>query len=116
MIPGEFRDVDAPAGEIRNSLVPLPYKEPSQTLFQLLGFVIESGKSFAAVADMKLGEGNEVNPVGTTMALLERGMKVMSAIHKRMHSVIKLSKRKTLMHGLMLSQYLILIFFLLRNG
>jgi|TARA_A100000172_G_scaffold51604_1_gene32488 hypothetical protein len=85
LVPGEFRDVDAPAGEIRNSLVPLPYKEPSATLFQLLGFVIESGKSFAAVADMKLGEGNEVNPVGTTMALLERGMKVMSAIHKRMH-------------------------------
>ena len=55
-------------------------------MYQLLGFVIESGKSFAAVADMKLGEGNEVNPVGTTMALLERGMKVMSAIHKRMHS------------------------------
>ncbi len=85
LVPGEFRDVDAPAGDIRNSLVPLPYKEPSGTLFNLLGFVIESGKSFAAVADMKLGEGNEVNPVGTTMALLERGMKVMSAIHKRMH-------------------------------
>ncbi len=64
----------------------LPYKEPSGTLFNLLGFVIDSGKSFAAVADMKLGEGNEVNPVGTTMALLERGMKVMSAIHKRMHA------------------------------
>jgi hypothetical protein len=86
LTPGEFRDVDAPAGDIRNSLVPLPYKEPSQTLFNLLSFVIDSGKSFAAVADMKLGEGNEVNPVGTTMALLERGMKVMSAIHKRMHS------------------------------
>ena len=86
LTPGEFRDVDAPAGDIRNSLVPLPYKEPSATLFNLLGFVTESGKSFAAVADMKLGEGNEVNPVGTTMALLERGMKVMSAIHKRMHS------------------------------
>ena len=86
LVPGEFRDVDAPAGDIAGSLVPLPYKEPSGTLYQLLGFVIESGKSFAAVADMKLGEGNEVNPVGTTMALLERGMKVMSAIHKRMHS------------------------------
>jgi hypothetical protein len=86
LVPGEFRDVDAPAGDIASSLVPLPYKEPSGTLYQLLGFVIESGKSFAAVADMKLGEGNEVNPVGTTMALLERGMKVMSAIHKRMHS------------------------------
>ena len=86
LVPGEFRDVDAPAGDIASSLITLPYKEPSQTLFNLLGFVIDSGKSFAAVADMKLGEGNEVNPVGTTMALLERGMKVMSAIHKRMHS------------------------------
>ena len=85
LVPGEFRDVDAPAGDIASSLITLPYKEPSQTLFNLLGFVIDSGKSFAAVADMKLGEGNEVNPVGTTMALLERGMKVMSAIHKRMH-------------------------------
>ena len=86
LVPGEFRDVDAPAGDLRASLMTLPYKEPSGTLFNLLGFVIDSGKSFAAVADMKLGEGNEVNPVGTTMALLERGMKVMSAIHKRMHS------------------------------
>jgi len=86
LVPGEFRDVDAPAGDLKASLMTLPYKEPSQTLFNLLGFVIDSGKSFAAVADMKLGEGNEVNPVGTTMALLERGMKVMSAIHKRMHS------------------------------
>ena len=85
LVPGEFRDVDAPAGDLRASLMTLPYKEPSGTLFNLLGFVIDSGKSFAAVADMKLGEGNEVNPVGTTMALLERGMKVMSAIHKRMH-------------------------------
>ena len=85
LVPGEFRDVDAPAGDLASSLMTLPYKEPSQTLFNLLGFVIDSGKSFAAVADMKLGEGNEVNPVGTTMALLERGMKVMSAIHKRMH-------------------------------
>jgi hypothetical protein len=75
-----------PAGDLRASLMTLPYKEPSGTLFNLLGFVIDSGKSFAAVADMKLGEGNEVNPVGTTMALLERGMKVMSAIHKRMHA------------------------------
>jgi len=86
LVPGEFRDVDAPAGDLRASLMTLPYKEPSGTLFNLLGFVIDSGKSFAAVADMKLGEGNEVNPVGTTMALLERGMKVMSAIHKRMHA------------------------------
>jgi hypothetical protein len=63
----------------------LPYKEPSAVLFQLLGFAVDAGKSFAAIADMKMGEGNEQNPVGTTLALIERGTKVMSAIHKRLH-------------------------------
>ena len=81
--PGEFRDVDVTGTSIKESLLPLPYKEPSATLFQLLGFAVDAGKSFAAIADMKMGEGNEQNPVGTTMALLERGSKVMSAIHKR---------------------------------
>ena len=83
--PGEFRDVDVTGTSIRESLLPLPFKEPSQTLFQLLGFSVDAGKSFAAIADMKMGEGNEQNPVGTTLALLERGTKVMSAIHKRLH-------------------------------
>ena len=83
--PGEFRDVDVTGTSIKESLLPLPYKEPSATLFQLLGFAVDAGKSFAAIADMKMGEGNEQNPVGTTMALLERGTKVMSAIHKRLH-------------------------------
>ena len=83
--PGEFRDVDVTGTSIKESLLPLPYKEPSQTLFALLGFCVDAGKSFAAIADMKLGEGNEQNPVGTTLALLERGTKVMSAIHKRLH-------------------------------
>ena len=83
--PGEFRDVDVTGASIKESLLPLPYKEPSATLFQLLGFAVDAGKSFAAIADMKMGEGNEQNPVGTTMALLERGTKVMSAIHKRLH-------------------------------
>ena len=83
--PGEFRDVDVTGTSIRESLLPLPYKEPSQTLFALLGFCVDAGKSFAAIADMKMGEGNEQNPVGTTLALLERGTKVMSAIHKRLH-------------------------------
>ena len=83
--PGEFRDVDVTGNSIRESLLPLPFKEPSQTLFALLGFAVEAGKSFAAIADMKMGEGNEQNPVGTTLALLERGTKVMSAIHKRLH-------------------------------
>ena len=84
--PGEWRDVDAPGGNLRDSLMPLPYKEPSATLFQLLGFVTEAGRRFAGVTDMMMGEGgSQQQPVGTTMAILERGMKVMSAIHKRLH-------------------------------
>ena len=83
--PGEFRDVDVTGTSIKESLLPLPYKEPSGTLFQLLGFSVDAGKSFAAIADMKMGEGNEQNPVGTTLALLERGTKVMSAIQKRLY-------------------------------
>jgi hypothetical protein len=85
--PGEWRDVDAPGGNLRESLMPLPYKEPSGTLFSLLGFVVDAGRRFAGVADMMMGEnaGSQQQPVGTTMAILERGMKVMSAIHKRLH-------------------------------
>jgi hypothetical protein len=83
--PGEFRDVDVTGQSIKESLMMLPYKEPSAVLFQLLGFAVDAGKSFAAIADMKMGEGNEQNPVGTTLALIERGTKVMSAIHKRLH-------------------------------
>ena len=84
--PGEFRDVDAPSGDLRAGLMPLPYKEPSATLFQLLGFVVEAGTRFATVADQKIGDSVAANaPVGTTMALMERGTKVMSAIHKRLH-------------------------------
>ena len=88
--PGEFRDVDVSGASIRESLLPLPFKEPSATLFQLLGFAVDAGKSFSAIADMKMGEGNEQNPVGTTLAILERGTKVMSAIHKRMHYAQKI--------------------------
>jgi len=83
--PGEFRDVDAPSGDLRNGLLPLPYKGPDQTLFALLGFCVDAGRKFAAVADGKIGDGSQANPVGTTMALLEQGSKVMSAIHKRLH-------------------------------
>ena len=84
--PGEFRDVDAPSGDLRQGLLPLPYKEPSATLFQLLGFVVQSGQRFAAIADQKIGDSVAANaPVGTTMALIERGSRVMSAIHKRLH-------------------------------
>ncbi len=83
--PGEFRDVDAPGGALRDSLMPLPYKEPSQVLFNLLGLLVQSGQRFASIADMNVGDSNAAMPVGTTVALLERGTKVMSAIHKRLH-------------------------------
>ena len=83
--PGEFRDVDAPGGAIRDGLMPLPYKEPSQTLFQLLGFVVQAGQRFAQIADMQVGDANQGAPVGTTIALLERGSRIMSSIHKRMY-------------------------------
>tara|TARA_R110000737_G_scaffold41176_1_gene61756 strand:+ start:5266 stop:7659 length:2394 start_codon:yes stop_codon:yes gene_type:complete len=84
--PGEFRDVDAPSGDLRQGLLPLPYKEPSQTLFQLLGFVVQAGQRFATIADQKISDaGGAGAPVGTTMAIMERGTRVMSAIHKRMH-------------------------------
>ena len=83
--PGEFRDIDVPGGALRESIMPLPYKEPSATLSQLLGFVVDAGRRFAAIADLQVGDGNQKAAVGTTVALLERGSKVMSAIHKRMH-------------------------------
>jgi len=89
--PGEFRDVDAPGGSLREGLLPLPYKEPSQTLFQLLGFCVEAGSRFAAIADQKIGDAAQAGaPVGTTMALMERGARVMSAIHKRLHYAQKI--------------------------
>jgi hypothetical protein len=83
--PGEFRDIDAPGGDIRNAIVPLPYKEPSATLAQLLGTLIDGGRRFISLADDQTSAMNQEAPVGTTVALLERGMKVMSAIHKRLH-------------------------------
>ena len=83
--PGEFRDMDAPGGSLRDALLPLPFKEPSGTLLSLLGMLVDSGKRFASIADMQVGDGNQQAPVGTTIALLERGSRVMSAIHKRLH-------------------------------
>ena len=83
--PGEFRDMDAPGGNLREAIMPLPYKEPSSTLAQLMGFMVQAGQRFASIADMQVGEGNQNSPVGTTMAMMERGTKVMSAIHKRLH-------------------------------
>ena len=87
--PGEFKDVDAPGGSLRDAFFPLPYKEPSQTLLNLLGIVVQAGQRFAAIADMQVGDGNQAAAVGTTIALLERGSRVMSAIHKRCYAAMK---------------------------
>ena len=88
--PGEFRDVDAPGGAIRDSLMPLPFKGPDQTLFNLLGFVVQAGQRFATITDMKVGDGNQDAAVGTTIAMLEQGSRVMSAVHKRLHYAMRL--------------------------
>ena len=87
--PGEFRDVDAPSGNLRDAFMPLPYKEPSQTLLALMGVVVQAGQRFASIADMQVGDGNQQAAVGTTVALLERGSRVMSAIHKRVYASMK---------------------------
>jgi len=83
--PGEWRDIDAGGAELAASLLPLPYKEPSQVLFGLLGFLVDAGKRLSSTADMQVGDGNQYAQVGTTLALLERGSMVMSSIHKRLH-------------------------------
>jgi hypothetical protein len=87
--PGEFRDVDAPGGAIKDSLMPLPFKGPDGTLFQLLGFVVQAGQRFATITDLKVGDGNQQAAVGTTVAMLEQGSRVMSAVHKRMHYAMR---------------------------
>ena len=87
--PGEFRDVDAPGGNLKDAFMTLPFKEPSQTLLQLMGVVVDAGQRFAAIADMQVGDGNQQAAVGTTVAMLERGSRVMSAIHKRLYAAMK---------------------------
>ena len=87
--PGEFKDVDTPGGNLKDAFVFLPYKEPSQTLLQLMGIVVAAGQRFASIADMQVGDGNQNAAVGTTVALLERGSRVMSAIHKRLYAALK---------------------------
>ena len=87
--PGEFRDVDAPGGNLRDAFMPLPFKEPSATLLQLMGVVVQAGQRFASIADMQVGDGNQQAAVGTTVALLERGSRTMSAIHKRLYAAMK---------------------------
>jgi hypothetical protein len=87
--PGEWRDVDAPGGNLKDAFMTLPYKEPSQTLLQLMGVVVQAGQRFASIADMQVGDGNQQAAVGTTVALLERGSRTMSAIHKRIYASMK---------------------------
>ena len=87
--PGEFRDVDAPGGRLDDAFKILPFKEPSQTLLALMGQVVQAGQRFAGIADMQVGDGNQSAAVGTTVALLERGSRVMSAIHKRLYASMK---------------------------
>jgi len=87
--PGEFRDVDAPGGNLKDAFMTLPFKEPSQTLLQLMGVVVQAGQRFASIADMQVGDGNQQAAVGTTVAMLERGSRVMSAIHKRLYAAMK---------------------------
>ena len=87
--PGEFRDVDAPGGNLRDAFMTLPFKEPSQTLLALMGVVVQAGQRFASIADLQVGEGNQSAAVGTTVAMLERGSRTMSAIHKRLYASMK---------------------------
>lgn len=87
--PGEWRDVDVASGNIRDSILPLPYKEPSATLFQLMNTIVEEGRRFAATADMKISDMSAQAPVGTTLALLERQLKVLTAVHARVHFTLK---------------------------
>lgn len=87
--PGEFRDVDVPAGTIRDNIIPLPYKEPSNTLFLLFKEIVDEGRSLASTADMKVADMNQQAPVGTTLAIIERMMKVMSAVQARVHNSMK---------------------------
>ena len=89
IMPGEFRDVDVPGGAIRDNITFMPYKEPSGVLYQLLGNIVEEGRRFASLADMKISDMNNEAPVGTTLAIIERGMKVMSAVQARLHASMR---------------------------
>ena len=88
-MPGEFRDVDVPGGAIRDNITFLPYKEPSNVLYQLLQNIVEEGRRFASITDMKISDMNQQAPVGTTLAIIERSMKVMNAIQARIHYAMK---------------------------
>ena len=87
--PGEFRDVDVPSGSIRDNILPLPYKEPSQVLFALFQQIVQEGRAFASSGDMKVSDMSSQAPVGTTLAILERTLKVMTAVQSRIHFAMK---------------------------
>tara|TARA_R110000824_G_scaffold89496_2_gene219399 strand:- start:715 stop:3378 length:2664 start_codon:yes stop_codon:yes gene_type:complete len=87
--PGEFRDVDVPGGSIKDNITFVPYKEPSAVLYQLLGNIVEEGRTLASIADLKISDMNSQAPVGTTLAILERGLKVMSGIQARIHAAMR---------------------------
>ena len=89
LMPGEFRDVDVPGGAIRDSITFIPYKEPSSVLYQLLGNIVDEGRRIGSVADIQVGDMNPQAPVGTTLALMERSMKVMSGVQSRLHASLK---------------------------
>src|SRR5210317_483662 len=107
LMPGEFRDVDVPGGAIRDSITFIPYKEPSSVLYSLLGNIVEEGRRIGSVADIQVGDMNAQAPVGTTLALLERSMKVMSGVQARLHAALKKELRllSKIVHDYMPDEY-----------
>jgi hypothetical protein len=107
LMPGEFRDVDVPGGAIRDSITFIPYKEPSSVLYSLLGNIVEEGRRIGSVADIQVGDMNAQAPVGTTLALLERSMKVMSGVQARLHAAMKKELRllAKIVHDYMPAEY-----------
>jgi len=107
LMPGEFRDVDVPGGAIRDSITFIPYKEPSSVLYSLLGNIVEEGRRIGSVADVQVGDTNPQAPVGTTLALMERSMKVMSGVQARLHAALKQELRilAKIIHDNMASEY-----------
>ena len=107
LMPGEFRDVDVPGGAIRDSITFIPYKEPSSVLYSLLGNIVEEGRRIGSVADIQVGDTNAQAPVGTTLALMERSMKVMSGVQARLHAAMKKELRllAKIVHDYMPEEY-----------
>ena len=107
LMPGEFRDVDVPGGAIRDSITFIPYKEPSSVLYSLLGNIVEEGRRIGSVADVQVGDTNPQAPVGTTLALMERSMKVMSGVQARLHAALKQELRilAKIIHDYMPEEY-----------